>query len=256
MRVNRSAVVAAALLAGPLNLMCQSSKTAAAGVWIHEPAGLTVLNDYGFSRLNDSGWVNAYAADLTNGHLTLTSDATAPVSPPSVAQFYYRQGEATLCGSAPATLELDLKAPVTTLYIGTWTKFSAGFSFPGGKPSSEVHFLYGNPQSNAWVTVDLRQDGGVEFIGAGGTDRWSRAGLYTVGAWTQVELLMDYGAKTATLWLNGRAVAFNGVTALTFGFAGGGFSKVQVSPTWGGCNGSVPANDSRLSYDHIHVSGK
>jgi hypothetical protein len=225
-------------------------------VFLPFPAGLMVLSDYWFSRLNYSCWVNDYAADLTNGHLTLTSDATAPLSPPSVAQFSYQRGNAKLCGAAPATLEFDLTAPVTTLYIGTWTKFSPGFSFPGGKPSSEVHFLYGNPQSNAWVTVDLRQDGGVELIGAGGTDRWSRGGLYRVGAWTQVELLMDYGARTARLWLNGQAVVFNGVTAVPFGFSGGGFTKVQVSPTWGGCNGSVPANDSWLWYDQIRVSGK
>ena len=229
--------------------------TTRSNVWPHEPRGLTTISDFGFSTLNDSGWVNEYPGALTNGQLMVVRDPTAPMSPPAVAQFYYQRGQASLCGAAPATESLTF-APVTTLYIGTWAKFSSGFSFPGGTPSSEVHFLYGNPQSTAWVTVDLRQDGGVEFIGAGGTDLWSRPGLYTVGAWTLVELLMDYNGRTASLWLNGKAVAFKGVTRVAFGFSGGAFHKVQVTPTWGGCVGSVPANDSWLWYDHIRVSGK
>jgi hypothetical protein len=224
--------------------------------WTDEPAGLTKISDFGFSTPSDSGWVNLNPADLSNGHLTLTSDPTARMSPPAVVQFYYQKGNAALCGSSPATLELDLATTVTTLYIGTWAKFSSGFSFPGGTPGSEVHFLYGNPQSNAWVTIDLRQDGGVEFVGAGGTDVYSSAGLYTMGAWTKVELLMDYNANTARLWINDQAVAFSGVTPVHFAFSGGGFSKVQVSPTWGGCGSASPTVDSWIWYDHIRVSGK
>jgi hypothetical protein len=222
--------------------------------WPHEPAGFKVISDYGFSRLNDSGWVNEYAADLANGHLTVVPDSTAPRSPKAVAQFFYQQGDARLCGAAPATLTLNFPA-VNTLYVGTWAKFSAGFSFPGGTPASEVHFLYGNPQSQAWVVVDLRQDGGVEFIGSG-RDVWSAAGLYRVGRWTQVELLMDYTAGTARLWLNGTAVVFNRMTVVPFAYSGGGFHRVQVTPTWGGCGKASPANDSWLWYDHIRVSGR
>jgi uncharacterized protein YjdB len=223
--------------------------------WPHEPAGQATISDYGFSTLNDSGWANLYPVDLTNGHLKVTSDPTAPRSPSSVAQFYYKQGDASQCGTAPATLELDFST-VSTLYIGTWAKFSSGFNFPGGTPGSEVHFLYGNPQTNAWVTVDLRQDGGVELVAAGGTDLYSNAGYFSTGAWTLVELVMDYNTNTARLWINNQAVVFNGSSTIPVGYSGGAFHKVQVTPTWGGCVGSVPANDSWLWYDHIRVSGK
>jgi hypothetical protein len=231
--------------------------TIASNLWPHEPAGMAKISDYGFSKLNDSGWVNEYPADLTNGHLTVVNDPTAPVSPSPVAQFYYQQGNTQLCGAAPAT-ETLLFTSVTTLYIGTWAKFSAGYSFPGGTPDGEIHFLYGNPQNPAFVVVDLRQDGGVEFVGAGGVDLYSASGLYTVGTWTQVELLMDYNANTARLWINGQAVSLGGSTAVPVNFSGGngGFGKVQVTPTWGGCGSGSPANDSWLWYDHIRVSGK
>jgi hypothetical protein len=227
----------------------------ASSLWAHEPAGMTKISDYGFTTLNDSGWVNEYPADLTNGHLTRTSDATAPVSAPAVAQFFYQQGNTSICGSAPATLSLNFST-VNTLYIGTWAKFSPGFSFPGGTPGSEIHFLYGNPQTTAWVTVDLRQDGGVELVAAGGVDRYSNAGYFTTGAWTLVELVMNYSASTAQLWINNQPVVFNGSATVNVGYSGGAFHKVQVTPTWGGCVGSVPANDSWLWYDHIRVSGK
>jgi hypothetical protein len=218
---------------------------------------MTKISDDGFATLNDSGWVNEYPGDLTNGHLTVANDPTARMSAPAVAQFFYQKGDTSLCGAAPATESL-LFAPVTTLYIGTWAKFSPGFSFPGGSPDGEVHFLYGNPQTPASVVVDLRQDGGVEFVGAGGTDAYSASGLYTVGAWTKVELLMDYNANSARLWINDQAVPFNGSTAVPVNFSGGsgGFGKVQVTPTWGGCGSGSPSVDSWIWYDHIRVSGK
>ena len=119
-----------------------------------------------------------------------------------------------------------------------------------------MHFLYGNPQSAAaWITVDLRQDGGVELVGPG-IDEYSSSGYFTTGAWTLVELVMDYNAGTARLWINNQAVAFNGSSTVPVAFSGGGFVKVQVTPTWGGCGGAVPTVDSWLWYDHIHVSGK
>jgi uncharacterized protein YjdB len=238
-------------IGGPA-LMTVTAASGGGGAWPNEPAGMTVVSDQNFSTLETAGWTSDYPP---GPGMTATTDASAPFSPSGVAQFFYGQGDASLCGSSPGTLSLATPLK-STLYIGTWAKFSAGFSFPGGTPGSEVHFLYGNPQSNAWVTVDLRQDGGVEFIGAGGTDVYSASGLYTVGAWTRVELLMDYNAMTATLWLNGTAVSFGGVTVVHFGYSGGGFSKVQVSPTWGGCGGASPANDSWIWYDHIRVSEK
>src|SRR5581483_7433175 len=138
--------------------------SAASALWAHEPAGMTVISDQPFSTLVSNGWTSDYPL---NSNMVVVSDATAPVSAPNTVQFTYHQGDASICGSSPGTLSLNF-ASVSTLYIGTWAKFSTGFSFPGGTPGSEVHFLYGSPQSNAWVTVDLRQDGGVEFIGAGG----------------------------------------------------------------------------------------
>jgi hypothetical protein len=237
---------------------CQSSTDVAAGApWKHEPAGLTTISDYGFSTLNDSGWANLYAVDLTNGHLAVVSDPTAPVSRPSVAQFYYQKGNASLCGAAPATLEFYFASPVTTLYIGTSAKFSSGFSFPGGTPGSEVHFLYGNPQSTAWVTVDLRQDGGVELVGSGGTDAYSGAsGYFSTGMWALVELVMNYSANTAQIWINGQPVVFGGSPTVPVAYSGGGFRKVQVTPTWGGCGSASPTVDSWLWYDHVRISGK
>jgi len=224
--------------------------------WPHEPAGQATISDYGFTTLNDSGWANAYPADLTNGNLKVTNDPTAPRSPSSVAQFYYKQGDASRCGAAPATLELDFST-VSTLYIGTWAKFSSGFSFPGGTPGSEVHFLYGNPQSTAWVTVDLRQDGGVELVGSGGTDAYSGAsGYFSTGTWALVELVMNYSANTAQLWINGQAVLFGGSPTVPVAYSGGAFRKVQVTPTWGGCGSASPTVDSWLWYDHVRISGK
>src|SRR5689334_16368826 len=60
--------------------------------WPNEPAGVTLLSDAPFTALNANGW-RAVQRTTTNGSgVVVTSDSTAPVSPPSVLQFTYGVG--------------------------------------------------------------------------------------------------------------------------------------------------------------------
>src|SRR5207247_1882824 len=96
------------------------------GNWPHEPTGSAVLTDYGFGDpfvvtdndqpLGISGWTAIFI-----GTTRLRIDPTAPLSPPTVAEFQYPVGFEA--GSAPGTFYY-LMPNQRRLYVGFWWKVS------------------------------------------------------------------------------------------------------------------------------------
>ncbi len=64
----------------------------AGGAWANEPTGFTTVTDFGFDNFSSGGW-------RTNSGPTITTDASALVSPSNVAQWRYPQGFAA--GASP-----------------------------------------------------------------------------------------------------------------------------------------------------------
>src|SRR5690349_12733581 len=94
--------------------------TSAAAGWPNEPSGLTVLTDAPFNSLTGNGW-RAVQRTTTNGSgVTLTADATAPVSPPGVLQFTYGMGFPG--GFTPAAVFYDPVTHTKDTYFAFWWK--------------------------------------------------------------------------------------------------------------------------------------
>jgi hypothetical protein len=213
-----------------------------------------VVTDYDMHALNDGGWANVYPSDITSGQVSVVTEATGPVNPTSW-QFYYRGGDAGLCGTAPATEYFELPAPARRLYYAFWIKFSNPFSFP---EDNEVHVVVSFTASGngSGIVFDMSGAGDVyfvnEFAGNGGNSRIDalRSPSWSLGAWHRVELLFDY-AGTVKAWVDGTpAVSASGV----FYPADAGFTQVEISPTWGGCTSGAPAFDGWVWYNHVRVS--
>ena len=218
------------------------------GAWPNAPVGWTVVSDYDMHALNDGGWVNEYPGSITKGLVSVITDPTGPLNS-TAWQFYYRQGDSSICGSSPGTEYYALGA-VKQLYFGFWVKFSSPFSFP---PDPEVHAAYAFAQSGQ-IVLDMERSGDVYFVnelpGSGGTSIPSlRSPSWSLGGWHQVEMLFDY-AGTVKTWVDG--VLTINATGVHYP-SDAGFSLVEISPTWGGCGGGAPAFDSWIWYGHVHV---
>jgi hypothetical protein len=223
------------------------------GAWPNEPAGWTVVTDYDMHALNDGGWANVYPSDITSGQVSVVTEATGPVNPTSW-QFYYRAGNTSLCGAAPATEYYAFNA-TKQLYYAFWIRFSNPFSFPG---DNEVHVVVSFTASGngSGIVFDMSGAGDVyfvnEFAGNGGNSNIyaSRSPSWSLGGWHQVELLFDY-AGTVQAWVDG--VLTVNATGVRYP-SDAGFTQVEISPTWGGCAGGAPAFDSWIWYNHVRVS--
>ena len=177
------------------------------------------------------------------------TDPTGPLSW-TAWQFYYRQGDNSICGGSPGTEYFALGA-VKQLYFGFWVKFSSPFSFP---PDPEVHAAYAFAQSGQ-IVLDMERSGDVYFVnelpGSGGTSIPSlRSPSWSLGGWHQVEMLFDY-AGTVKTWVDG--VLTINATGVHYP-SDAGFSQIEISPTWGGCPSGAPAFDSWTWYGHVHVA--
>ena len=222
-----------------------------------EPAGLSLLSNYGFTNAIPAvkygsianGWQEAYN-DM--GNASLLSDATAPMSGPSVAQIKYPAG--FVGGAAPATLYYD---------VPQQSQFFAGFEWKvsdpwQGHPSNinkVAFFKFGNDQM---ALVMYGPPGGPyyldvipEFSGIAPTYYRHMAGTpaVAIGQWHKVEMYMNKATGVVKWWMDGTAI---GNTVMPF--PASGVTEFQFSPTWGGLSDSKRQDDF-FWFDHVRLSG-
>ncbi len=245
-------------------------------VWrAHEPAGMTPLIDSPFDSvaITDEETVEGWTFNGV-GSLRRTSDATAPVSPPSVSQFIF-SGSLSY-GSGPATLAYRLPPGYTKLYLTFAVRLSSNFFGPGHQ---KLFYIYGAgnsplPAAVVEFSVPQRTTGPVypfvETENTGGADRdyWPRsvADIGSRGKWHEYEVyiaLNDPGFANGTLkfWLDGVEQSNSGATpdgsSLQLIPVGGTKQVVEVdfSPTYGG--GGTPMSPPATQYiylDHVYIS--
>src|SRR2546422_5560506 len=151
--------------------------------WPNEPAGLTVLTDWGFDQdvptgfpldvtiPGSLGWRVVFGLPLASvpGWVLRISDPSAPFSPSNVYDFVYPQGMVE--GRAPATVYYNLSA--SEVYAGFWWKPSSPFDL--GPNGNKIAFLFnGGGGAGGQQFLILRPDGRLPVLpGDPGDHRWA-----------------------------------------------------------------------------------
>ena len=241
----------------------RSARVDARVVPSNEPQRLTVISVRRFAALNEAGWTDYRAANLS-----LVADTTAPQSRPTVGQVLYPRGFAG--GSEPVNLYVPL-GDVKTLYVAFWFKMSPGFY---GHPNSSVNKIF-----HIWIgganRVYLAAMGSGNTIAFQPQVRLQRVPAqrdYNLGPnlvpsasmvrdrWYKWEVVLRTNTPGAAngsveFWLDGVKVA----THLGVEFVAAGESNTWTSlnwaPTWGGAGASVP-HDQWMRMSEIYISGR
>jgi uncharacterized protein YjdB len=235
------------------------------GTWANEPAGFRTWSDVNWSSLTPTGWSWSFGQ---GGNGTLTTDATAPISPASVLQIKFPQGF-TGSGTEPAKVVLDdpgSAARPTELFVG----FAIKVSNPWQGHSSGVNkilFLDTGSGSDALVVEMFGTQAPYHLrfaafeLGATENRSWLDQNVtnpeFTLGLWHTVEIYCKYGTSSTSY--DGIVKAwFDGVLVMNYtdiNFADNGFGEQQLSPTWGGTDNTQTKTENDYYWiDDLHFS--
>ncbi len=235
----------------------------------NEPPGLSPLAERPFAADPEDGWLAA------TGGMT-ASDATAPVSPPSVFRF----GKAAGAGAGSmGTLEKNI-TDVTELYVEWWSKHSANWQ--GHVTSTNKSGLFLRINGGAQIFSNAKGVGagtlraGINFQGlalnCGGNDatgNWDSVAalngpVIVRDEWQhhEVYVRLNTGADVADgvlrAWMDGASyIDRSDVCYLGTGMgvpANAKLTHLVVNPIWGG-TGDTAAETMELLWDHVYASG-
>lgn len=235
------------------------------GTWPNEPAGLATISDYNlvpFSPVATQG-----EAPLTGGWnsiwngrglLTQSTDATEPMSPPTVLRCAYPIGYTG--GEGPGALFHALPSVrrffcgFTIKVLSPWQGHNTsvnkiGYMFVNGGSCPLV--FYGSAPSGPY---QLRAFPFQLAPGGIGPDQWWVPNVdstpFTVGVWHTIEWLMDTTVGRLFWALDGKVQAnYTGVPMPATGFV-----EYKLDPVWGGANDTKRQNDAIL-FGHIRLAG-
>jgi hypothetical protein len=241
-----------------------------------QPASMTPLTDRSFdtqaTSLSDvadaEGWASSESKYLST--FSITSDPTAPRSPPSVAQLTYPAGmpRNPNLSYSPVTAWLPTPAQTHRMYVSIWLKISSNWRGHSSQANKLMEaFIADHPHcvlglvgsGNAPLRPSIAINGGPD----------SRAGEYlpsnvapvatfSRGTWHRLEMVITantpgVGDGQATWWMDGQLVGdYHNVM-----WVGAGESnhwiQLELMPIWGGRNDQLTATQY-LWVDHIYAS--
>ena len=242
--------------------------SAMAQAWPNRPSGANTINDWGHDAVVGNGWTDAY--DTTGYQVTIQSDATAPLSPPSVLQQRFPAGLVGGNGGGGGPI-LNFGATYPDIYQGFWFRTACNFTnhpvltkiawfhtsanniflaLKGG--ASGPYYLSLNWQwaDNAPSNLHLGA------LGSGAID--GAAGQFSRCQWVRVEWYFRPSTTLSSLdgryhlWVNGAHVA--GTNQLnTPDSTRPGISSASYITVWGGTGSTMPA-ETYLYWDHTHLA--
>ena len=223
-------------------------------VYANEPANYTTAYiDYGFDddpslgtgdHQIGSGWGLIYG----DGTTSLEVDATAPVSPSNVFEWYYPTGLTT--GTGVGNLYHTLPTGVSEFYIAFSIWHDSNFEW--------------NTISNKLVIIE---PGGIYFQTRHNATYWNfdiigsgsliynpnmATGPDPTGQWVNIELQIKRGNPTGILrvWADGELITEYTDANISTSTTG---QQLMIASTWGGATANK-ARDSYRRIDHIYVS--
>jgi Bacterial Ig-like domain (group 3)/Bacterial Ig domain len=269
-RVSRALARAARTLGAVIALAGSFAFPASATDWPNEPAGATLLTDFGFATLKGDGWGNS-----ASPYVTIVSDSEAPLSPPAVAQYTYPAGMTG--GVAPGSIgweHPELLGGVRDLFLGFWWKPSSPWQGHasgvnklvfisqyggacGGSLQNIVFTMFGiNASGTPNPPGPYKLRATTEFLGTARnySPNVSNPDI-VLGEWHRIEILIR-PSTTATSgdgvlrwWLDGTLLG----DYTTVNYPQCPWDVVAFSPTWGGV-GDTKTETDHFWYDHAHLS--
>lgn len=213
---------------------------------------MVALAEQSFASMG--GWGNA--------GLSITTDASAPQSPPSILRVTYPAGFNG--GSSPGYVEANFSGR-RVLYLAYWAKLSANFYghptgfnkqfyvWAGGKP---IFFLDASGGGNGSLSPKaVLQNTPADAVLP--PNLVPNAAIPR-GRWYSVEILLTgntsgAGNGSVDWWIDGSHVG--SVAGLRFTSSTTAWDTFTFRPVWGGAGGIVPATMT-LDLDHVYLSGK
>jgi len=249
LRSTRQSVCAALAL---LAMLASRQQGFAQSTWPHEPTAFSAITDWNMNALTGGGWIITNA----NNYATVTTDSTAPVSPPNVGQWMYPTGFAG--GVEPAIMSHPLPATLKEGFVGVAWKPSNPWQ---GHSTyvNKIFFVFGGLCGNL-IPIMYGPPGGpyqLRVAPEWGNWTWLTPNVNDIpvalGKWHTIELyfkLNTAGAGIVRWWMDGTLLGQ--YTNLTFP-AIGCFAEVQLAPTWGGV-GDVKTETDYFWFDHVKIS--
>ena len=235
-----------------------------AQTWPNEQSGSTLVTDFGLDTLSGSGW------NTVGGGCGVVSDATGPLSPPSVVEADYPTG--FTAGNAPCTIYYPT-ANNKELYTGLWWKASnpwqqeplsnmskilfwasnTGFDMFCGMNGTGPYTLTCTPEFPGIANGHLPNSNG-DAVGSRNLVGQTTVNM-PLGQWHRLEFYYKFSTSATSQdgiirwWVDGTLVG----DYTTANFPAGNFSEFQISSTWGGLTSTKTENDW-YRYDHVHLS--
>jgi hypothetical protein len=246
----------------------------------NEPAGLTVVSDWGFDQEppavgdvpipGSPDWSIVFGPPPgpLSGAVRLTADPAAPSSPPGVYDFVYPQGMVE--GTAPGTvyyprgaeglaarLRLFAKGNdglgTNEVYVALWWKPSAPFDL--GPNGNKIAFLFnGGGDAGGQQFLIMLPDQRLHVLPEyPGDFRWRdpnvNATTVRLGAWHKIEWYSQLSTGTLKWWLDGVLQGSHSDVRNPHDF-----DIFKLSPTWGGNTGARKRQTDHYWFDHIRIS--
>ena len=249
-----------------------SRAPALSAAWPNAPGSpYTVYRDEAFNAIPASGWVDVD----TTGLMTITQDATAPLSPPSVLQFSYPVG--FVGAKAPDTYATDWSAPTPRrVYGGFWWKANANWQDNSANVNKMAFFqldssmggvfidcygVYPNGPYHVEAALEIpTTDSRDRLVPTGdgahqdGNGNWQVLHPLAMGQWNQIEWQIEMGTPGMAngiirWWANGILVGeYRDIT-----FPAVGITEFQFSPTFGGAADTKTQQDY-FWFDHVFLA--
>ena len=233
----------------------------ASATWPNEPANSTLLNDWGHDAIVGGGWSDVYSGY----NVSITSDPTAPISPPNVLQQRFAAGLVGGNGGGGGT---SLKLPTSCPDIFWGFSFKLDANYEQNPNGTKLGWIHTDNASDG--TVDRNQlfllmqgpQGGpysIRMDYQGGLDPRlffnPSSGSFQPGQWVKVEIYWKPSSCNTChdgiwrWWVNGE-LAGNVTDMITDRLRA---SRISHQTIWGG-TGSVKTRDSFIWFDHEHIS--
>jgi hypothetical protein len=228
----------------------------------NEPNGATLISERGFNAILEDGW-----GWTTDPDLSIQADVGAPRSASSTGMALFRAGHPG--GSAPINTWRGLGSQFSTLYVSFWFKLSPNWYGHSSGVNKIFHiwiaggnrvYLSAQGSSNNRLQSQVRLQGmGVGTVSFNLLPNQRDVEIRR-GEWHRWELVLQantpgIGDGTAEWWIDGMLAGRHTGMGFVSSSESNKWQTINWNPTWGGVDGTVPA-DQTMQFDHVRLSGK